>query len=52
GLDALGIATFNTITSALTVNLPFRPDSVSLLTDEDVNNLMTLQQLISLFSGI
>lgn len=52
GLDALGISTFNSITSALTVNLPFRPDSVSLLTDEDINNLRTMQHLIALFSGI
>ncbi|XP_075495455.1 putative aarF domain-containing protein kinase At1g71810, chloroplastic [Primulina tabacum] len=52
GLDALGIATFDSITSALTVNLPFRPDSVSLLTDEDINNVRTLQHLITLFSGI
>ncbi|XP_073119384.1 uncharacterized aarF domain-containing protein kinase At1g71810, chloroplastic isoform X2 [Henckelia pumila] len=45
GLDALGIATFNSITS-------FRPDAVSLLTDEDIRNLRTLQHLIALFSGI
>ncbi|GER35960.1 protein kinase superfamily protein [Striga asiatica] len=52
GLDALGLATLDSITSAITGNLPFRPYPASSLTDEDITNLRTLQRLMQLLSGL
>ncbi|KAH7835251.1 hypothetical protein Vadar_024392 [Vaccinium darrowii] len=53
GLDALGIATVDSITYAATAGLPFAPSrSFSSMTDEDVINLRTLQRLVLLLSGI
>lgn len=53
GLDALGIATMDSITYAATAGLPFAPSrSFSSMTDEDVINLRTLQRLVLLLSGI
>lgn len=52
GLDALGVATLDSIQSALAANLPFRPISFSSLTDEDITNLRTLQRLMLLLYGL
>ncbi|CAA0842041.1 Uncharacterized aarF domain-containing protein kinase - chloroplastic [Striga hermonthica] len=52
GLDALGLATLDSITSTITGNLPFRPYPVSSLTNEDITNLRTLQRLMQLLSGL
>ncbi|KAI3459985.1 hypothetical protein Pfo_016648 [Paulownia fortunei] len=52
GLDALGLATLDSITSAVTANLPFRPYSFSSMTDEDITNLRTLRRLMLLLSGL
>ncbi|KAG8369252.1 hypothetical protein BUALT_Bualt15G0132200 [Buddleja alternifolia] len=48
GLDALGVATLN----SMTANLPFGPSSVSSMTDEDITNLRTLRRLMLLLSGL
>lgn len=49
GLDALGLATLDSITSAL----PFAAStSYSSMTDEDIINLRTLRRLLLLLSGI
>lgn len=50
GLDALGLATMDSIQLALTANLPFRPISFSSVTDEDIKNLRTLRRLMLLIS--
>ncbi|KAK4434149.1 putative aarF domain-containing protein kinase, chloroplastic [Sesamum alatum] len=52
GLDALGVATLDSVTSAMTANLPFRPNSISSMTDEDMTNLRTLRRLMLLLSGL
>ncbi|GFP79015.1 uncharacterized aarf domain-containing protein kinase at1g71810 chloroplastic [Phtheirospermum japonicum] len=52
GLDALGLATLDSITLAMTGNLPFRPYPVSSMTDEDITNLKTLRRLMILLSGL
>ncbi|KAF7127425.1 hypothetical protein RHSIM_Rhsim11G0089800 [Rhododendron simsii] len=53
GLDALGIATMDSISSTATARLPFAPSgSFCSMTDEDVINLRTLQRLVLLLSGI
>ncbi|XP_011074132.1 uncharacterized aarF domain-containing protein kinase At1g71810, chloroplastic [Sesamum indicum] len=52
GLDALGVATLDSVTSAMTANLPFRPNSISSMTDEDITNLRTLRRLMLLISGL
>ncbi|XP_058188862.1 uncharacterized aarF domain-containing protein kinase At1g71810, chloroplastic isoform X3 [Rhododendron vialii] len=53
GLDALSIATMDSISSTATASLPFAPSgSFSSMTDEDVINLRTLQRLVLLLSGI
>ncbi|XP_051126452.1 uncharacterized aarF domain-containing protein kinase At1g71810, chloroplastic isoform X2 [Andrographis paniculata] len=52
GVDALGIATMDSIQSTLTANLPFRPKPPSSLTDEDIANLRTLRRLMQLLSGL
>uniref|UniRef100_A0A5B7BC16 ABC1 atypical kinase-like domain-containing protein n=1 Tax=Davidia involucrata TaxID=16924 RepID=A0A5B7BC16_DAVIN len=53
GLDALGLATMDSITSAATASLPFVGSlSFSSMTDEDVINLRTLRHLVLLLSGL
>lgn len=52
GLDALGLATLDSITSSAIASIPF----ISLfsfppMTDEDMVNLRTLRRLIQLLSG-
>ncbi|WKA10837.1 hypothetical protein VitviT2T_028391 [Vitis vinifera] len=52
GLDALGLATLDSITSVTATTLPFsasRP--FSSMTDDDINNLRTLRRLLLLLSG-
>lgn len=52
GLDALGLATLDSITSVTATSLPFsasRP--FSSMTDDDINNLRTLRRLLLLLSG-
>ncbi|KAL8487019.1 hypothetical protein ACS0TY_023642 [Phlomoides rotata] len=51
GLDALGLATLESITSAMTANLPFRPNPISSMTDDDITNLRTLRRFVLLLSG-
>ncbi|KAL8226380.1 hypothetical protein R6Q57_016212 [Mikania cordata] len=51
GLDALGLATLESLTSAATANLPFAPSPPSSLTDEDMINLRNLHRLLQLLSG-
>lgn len=52
GLDALGLATLESITSMTAARIPFGSStSVSMMTNEDVNNLRTLSRLILLLSG-
>ncbi|KAJ0742277.1 putative ABC-type Cd(2+) transporter [Helianthus annuus] len=51
GLDALGVATLDSWTSAATANLPFAPSPPSSLTDEDMINLRNLHRLLQLLSG-
>ncbi|EYU36535.1 hypothetical protein ABFS82_14G277200 [Erythranthe guttata] len=52
GLDALGLATLDSMISAMTANLPFRPYSSSSMTTEDITNLRTLQSLVLLLSRL
>ncbi|KAL0284710.1 UNVERIFIED_CONTAM: putative aarF domain-containing protein kinase, chloroplastic [Sesamum angustifolium] len=52
GLDALRVATLDSVTSAMTANLPFRPNSISSMTDEDITNLRILRRLMLLLSGL
>ncbi|KAL0366455.1 UNVERIFIED_CONTAM: putative aarF domain-containing protein kinase, chloroplastic [Sesamum radiatum] len=52
GLDALRVAALDSVTSAMTANLPFRPTSISSMTDEDITNLRTLRRLMLLLSGL
>ena len=52
GLDALGIATLDSITSTATASIPFISFfSFSSMTDEDKVNLRTLHRLMLLVSG-
>lgn len=52
GLDALGLATLDSINSMTATRIPFGSSvSVSMMTKEDVNNLRTLGRLILLLSG-
>uniref|UniRef100_A0A0A0K763 ABC1 atypical kinase-like domain-containing protein n=2 Tax=Cucumis sativus TaxID=3659 RepID=A0A0A0K763_CUCSA len=52
GLDALGLATLDSINSMTAARIPFGSSiSVSMMTKEDVNNLRTLGRLILLLSG-
>lgn len=52
GLDALGLATIDSLRFSVTASLPFSGlQSISLMTDEDINNLRTLRRLILLLSG-
>ncbi|KAL7176082.1 hypothetical protein ACSBR2_029623 [Camellia fascicularis] len=53
GLDALGLATVDCITSAATAGLPFAASlSSSSMTEEDIMNLRTFQRLVLLLSGV
>ncbi|PIN25287.1 putative unusual protein kinase [Handroanthus impetiginosus] len=52
GLDALGLATLDSVTSTMNANIPFRPYSLSSMTAEDITNLRTLRRLMLLLSGI
>ncbi|KAF8404505.1 hypothetical protein HHK36_009390 [Tetracentron sinense] len=53
GLDALGLATMDRITSAATSSLPFSASfSFFAMADEDIVNLRTLRQLMLLLSGL
>ncbi|CAK9174183.1 unnamed protein product [Ilex paraguariensis] len=52
GLDALGLATLDSLTSTATANLPFAASlSFSSMTEEDINNLRNLHRLMLLLSG-
>ena len=52
GLDALGLATLDSITSTATASIPFISFlSFSSMTDEDMVNLRTLHRLMLLMSG-
>ncbi|KAG9150071.1 hypothetical protein Leryth_021557 [Lithospermum erythrorhizon] len=51
GIDALGLATVDSISSTLTARIPFLGSrQVSSMTDEDIANLRTLQRLVLLLS--
>ncbi|XP_070028302.1 uncharacterized aarF domain-containing protein kinase At1g71810, chloroplastic isoform X1 [Nicotiana sylvestris] len=52
GMDALGIATLDSVANAVAARLPFSPSRPSSLTDEDITNLRNLQRLILLISGL
>ncbi|OMO79295.1 hypothetical protein COLO4_24477 [Corchorus olitorius] len=52
GLDALGLATLDSVTSVATTRIPFAGlFSFSLMTKEDMVNLTTLRRLMILLSG-
>lgn len=52
GLDALGLATLDSITSTAIARIPFISlFSFPSMTDEDMVNLRTLRRLIQLLSG-
>ncbi|CAH1429490.1 unnamed protein product [Lactuca virosa] len=51
GLDALGLATFESLTYAASANLPFGPSPQSSISDEDMINLRNLLRLLHLLSG-
>ncbi|XP_012089889.1 uncharacterized aarF domain-containing protein kinase At1g71810, chloroplastic isoform X2 [Jatropha curcas] len=52
GLDALGLATLDFLTSAAAISIPFAaPSSSSSMTEEDIMNLRTLRRLMLLLSG-
>lgn len=51
-MDALGLATVDSLTSAAVSYIPFGTSfSFSALTDEDITNLKTLRRLLLLLSG-
>ncbi|XP_057973886.1 uncharacterized aarF domain-containing protein kinase At1g71810, chloroplastic [Malania oleifera] len=53
GLDALGLATLNSLTSAASASLPFAASlSFTSMTDEDIFNLRILHRLVVLLSGL
>ncbi|XWS21839.1 hypothetical protein CRYUN_Cryun30bG0090000 [Craigia yunnanensis] len=53
GLDALGLATFDSLTSVATTSIPFTGSfSFSLMTKEDMINLRTLRRLMFLLAGL
>ncbi|CAA6659539.1 unnamed protein product [Spirodela intermedia] len=53
GLDALGVATVDSVTTAAASRLPFvAPLSSSLMAEEDVENLRTLRRLLLLLSRL
>ncbi|KAL5843619.1 hypothetical protein ACOSQ4_009577 [Xanthoceras sorbifolium] len=51
GLDAVGLATLDSFTSAVAANIPFASSSASSLTEEDIINLRTFNRLMMLLSG-
>lgn len=51
-MDALGVATLDSVANAVATRLPFSPSRPSSLTDEDITNLRNLQRLILLISGL
>ncbi|XP_043809296.1 uncharacterized aarF domain-containing protein kinase At1g71810, chloroplastic isoform X2 [Manihot esculenta] len=52
GMDALGLATLDSLTSMAITSIPFvAPSSSSSLTEEDMTNLRTLRRLMLLLSG-
>lgn len=51
GLDALGLATLESLSSAARINIPFAGSSFSLMTEEDINNLRTLRRILFLMTG-
>ncbi|XVF29905.1 hypothetical protein REPUB_Repub16aG0010700 [Reevesia pubescens] len=53
GLDALGLATLDSLTSVATTSIPFSGSfSFSLMTKEDLINLRTLRRLLFLLAGL
>lgn len=53
GLDALGLATLDSVTRAMTANIPFTASgSFSSMTNEDITNLQNLRRLLALLSGV
>ncbi|XP_016471461.2 putative aarF domain-containing protein kinase At1g71810, chloroplastic isoform X1 [Nicotiana tabacum] len=52
GMDALGVATLDSVANAVATRLPFSPSRPSSLTDEDITNLRNLQRLLLLISGL
>ncbi|XP_047062480.1 uncharacterized aarF domain-containing protein kinase At1g71810, chloroplastic [Lolium rigidum] len=50
GLDALGVATLSSVTSAAASRFPFAPSSSSPLNNEEVTNLRNLYRLLLLLS--
>ncbi|KAL2497045.1 putative aarF domain-containing protein kinase [Abeliophyllum distichum] len=53
GLDALGLATLDSITRAVTLNIPFTAlGSFSFMTNEDITNLQNLRRLLALLSVV
>ncbi|XP_059279891.1 uncharacterized aarF domain-containing protein kinase At1g71810, chloroplastic isoform X1 [Lycium ferocissimum] len=52
GMDALGVATLNSVTNAVATRLPFSPSRPSSMTEEDITNLRNLQRLLLLISGL
>ncbi|KAM3361306.1 putative aarF domain-containing protein kinase, chloroplastic [Capsicum galapagoense] len=52
GMDALGVATLDSVTNAVATRLPFSPSRPSSMTDEDITNLRNLQRLLLLISGL
>ncbi|XP_022850333.1 uncharacterized aarF domain-containing protein kinase At1g71810, chloroplastic isoform X3 [Olea europaea var. sylvestris] len=53
GLDALGLATLDSVTRAMMANIPFTASgSFSSMNNEDITNLQNLQRLLALISGV
>ncbi|KAG4195424.1 hypothetical protein ERO13_A06G110600v2 [Gossypium hirsutum] len=52
GLDALGLATLDSLTSAATTRIPFTGSSVSFMSKEDMINLRTFHRLMFLLAGL
>ncbi|TYJ30242.1 hypothetical protein E1A91_A06G119700v1 [Gossypium mustelinum] len=48
GLDALGLATLDSLTSAATTRIPFTGSSVSFMSKEDMINLRTFHRMFLL----
>ncbi|KAK8292601.1 hypothetical protein V6Z12_D06G132300 [Gossypium hirsutum] len=52
GLDALGLATLDSLTSVATTRIPFTGSSVSFMSKEDMINLRTFHRLMFLLAGL
>ncbi|CAN4122169.1 unnamed protein product [Withania somnifera] len=52
GMDALGVATIDSVTREVAIRLPFSPSRPYSMTDEDITNLRNLQRLLLLLSGL